>query len=389
MQEAAPMHKLRIAMIGLKGIPAVWGGIEKYVEEIGRILAQRGHAVTVFGSAWYVPAATGRRYRGMRVRRVPTIRRKATDALTNGLCAAAAAAVSSFDLVQFHGYASYYFVPLVRRLGKITVVTAHGVESGWDNPKYGPLARRIIQTAFRIGVRRADCVTTVAAHLQQRLQRRFRVASRVLPSGLDENPPAPPRLIRQKYDLHGRDYLLFLGRIDPIKRVHWLPDLLPRIAPQIRIVVAGGPQDASTREYYREIVRRCTGRSRMVFTGPVTGLEKAELLSNCLLFLAPSAYEGLPITLLEATAYGRCCVASDIPAHSEVIDAEQTGFLFAPNDRRGFIELVRGLTRRPVDELIAAGTEAEIRARHKFNWEKTASQTENLFQSLVNHGHVK
>ena len=46
-------RKLNIAFIGTKGIPAKWGGIEKYVQEIGRRLADRGHAVSVFGSRWY------------------------------------------------------------------------------------------------------------------------------------------------------------------------------------------------------------------------------------------------------------------------------------------------------------------------------------------------
>jgi glycosyltransferase involved in cell wall biosynthesis len=379
------MDKLRIAMIGLKGVPAVWGGIEKYVEEIGHILVNRGHAVTVFGSAWYVPASIGRRYRGLRVRRVPTVRMKSTDALTNAFCAAAWASLTPCDVVQFHGYASYYFVPLMRRLGKPTVVTAHGVESGWDNPKYGTLARRIIQTAFGIGVRRADCVTTVATHLQGSIKSRYGVTSRVLPSGLDNAAPAPVELIRHKYGLKGLDYLLFLGRIDPIKRVHWLPDLLPHVGPDIRIVVAGGPQDASTQDYYRGIMQGCAQPGRMIFTGPVSGREKAELLSHCLLLLAPSAYEGLPITILEAISYGRCCVASEIPAHTEVIEEGQTGFLFKPNDRGRFLALVGRLTRRPVERLAAVGAAAKIRALEKFNWERTASEYENLFQSLVCH----
>jgi glycosyltransferase involved in cell wall biosynthesis len=379
------MQKMRIAMIGLKGIPAVWGGIEKYVEEIGCILVQRGHVVSVFGSGWYVPATTGKRYRGIRVHRVPSLSMKATDALTNAFCAALQASMMNFDVVQFHGYASYYFVPLVRSVGKVAVVTAHGVESGWDNPKYGGVARRIIKSAFRIGIKRADCVTTVAAHLQRKIKRQYRVTSHVLPSGLDDVALLPARLIRQKYGLKGCDYLLFLGRIDPIKRVHWLPDLLTEIAPEIRIVVAGGSQDASTQDYLQEIIRRCPSRRRMVFTGPVTGVEKAELLSNCLLFLAPSAYEGLPITLLEAIAYGRCCVASAIPAHAEVIDEGHTGFLFPPDDQTRFVQSVQHLTQRPLEALAAVGAEAKVRALHKFNWAKTALRYEKLFQSLVHN----
>lgn len=44
---------LKIAMIGSKGIPALFGGIEKHVEEISTRLASRGHAVTVYGRATF------------------------------------------------------------------------------------------------------------------------------------------------------------------------------------------------------------------------------------------------------------------------------------------------------------------------------------------------
>ncbi len=37
------MKKLKIAMAGVKGIPAKWGGIEKYVEEVSVRLAALGH----------------------------------------------------------------------------------------------------------------------------------------------------------------------------------------------------------------------------------------------------------------------------------------------------------------------------------------------------------
>ena len=39
---------MRIAMIGLRGLPATFGGIEKHVEELGWRLADRGHDVTVY-----------------------------------------------------------------------------------------------------------------------------------------------------------------------------------------------------------------------------------------------------------------------------------------------------------------------------------------------------
>jgi glycosyltransferase involved in cell wall biosynthesis len=116
----------------------------------------------------------------------------------------------------------------------------------------------------------------------------------------------------------------------------------------------------------------------------VFGDEKSELLSNCLIFLAPSRDEGLPITLLEASSYGRCCVASDIPAHREVIEDGITGYLVPRDDKGRFVQKVRDLTAAPTDSIRFIGAAAKKAVVNKFNWETTAQKTEILFEALLN-----
>ena len=49
---------MRIAMIGQRGIPATFGGVEHHVEELGSRLAERGHHVTVYSRANYTTIDT-------------------------------------------------------------------------------------------------------------------------------------------------------------------------------------------------------------------------------------------------------------------------------------------------------------------------------------------
>jgi hypothetical protein len=51
-------------MVGQKGLPATFGGIEHHVEHVGRRLAERGHYVTVYCRSTY-GAIPSRRYHGM------------------------------------------------------------------------------------------------------------------------------------------------------------------------------------------------------------------------------------------------------------------------------------------------------------------------------------
>ena len=57
------MTSMRIAMIGLRGLPARAGGVERHVEELATRLVDRGHEVTVFCRPGYAPEA-GETYRG-------------------------------------------------------------------------------------------------------------------------------------------------------------------------------------------------------------------------------------------------------------------------------------------------------------------------------------
>lgn len=378
---------MRIAMVGTKGIPAKWGGIEKYVEEIGKRLVQRGHEVTVFASKWYCDGYKENYYEGMRIFRVPAFHFRATDALTNALFSFLTVSVRPFDVVHCHGYASYYFVPLAKSVGKKVIITAHGIESGWENPKYGAVARGIIRKAFRGGIRHADCVTTVAFHLQRRIIEQFGVNPLVTVSGVDKQTVLPPHLIKAKHGLNGGDYLLFLGRIDPIKRVDWLTDLRLSLNNRHKIVIAGGAQDSASTEYLYRLKAKCADNPRYIFTGPVSGQEKDELLSNCVALLSPSKNEGLPVSLLEALSMGKCCIASDIAGHREVIEDGISGFLFDQNDKDAFLAKVNYVLDLPKEETRRIGQTAEGIVSDGYSWEKTTALFEKEYMSML--GSVK
>ena len=375
-------NPIRIAFIGTKGVPAVWGGIEKYIEELGQRLASRGHCVTVFGSRWYCAGYPHASFKGMRIVKVPALHLQATDALTNGFFAMLKIIGGRFDIAHFHGLASYYFVPIIRRCGTLTVTTTHAMESNWENAKYNMLGQRAIRFGFNIGIRNADCVTTVAPHLQEKLRVRYGRKASILPSGLDAVNHHNPDLITTKYGLKGQDYCLFLGRIDPIKRIDWILKLRHRLDPDIRLVIAGGAQDPATEAYLKQLKQESGSDDRILFTGPVAGREKDELLANCILFLAPSADEGLPLTVLEAIAHQKCCIVSDLPAYDSILENGVSGLIFSRYSQDAFLDMVSQAIQHP-EKLENLGRKAYHRLKKKLDWDQTAFQTESLYRNLL------
>jgi len=139
---------LKIAMIGTKGIPAKWGGIEVYVQEISERLAKKGHTVSVYSRKWF--SGNIKKHIGIKVIKTPTIRTKSTDALLHGLTSSLHAAFSQYDIVHFHGMASYFYPFIPRMTGKKTVVTMHA--NSWVEPKWNILAVNILKSATRLGI---------------------------------------------------------------------------------------------------------------------------------------------------------------------------------------------------------------------------------------------
>ena len=64
--------RLRIAMIGTRGVPARYGGFETAIEEVGRRLADRGHQVLVYCRNPEPDTPLPSTYLGMRLVELPS-----------------------------------------------------------------------------------------------------------------------------------------------------------------------------------------------------------------------------------------------------------------------------------------------------------------------------
>ena len=63
---------MKLAILGIRGIPANYGGFETFAEELATRLVTRGHEVTVYCRPRYVPK-TLTTYNGVRLRSLPSV----------------------------------------------------------------------------------------------------------------------------------------------------------------------------------------------------------------------------------------------------------------------------------------------------------------------------
>lgn len=364
---------MKVAMLGVKGVPAI-GGIAAYTEEVGARLAARGHEVTVYCRPHYLSNGRERWHRGMERRLTGGMRTKHLETLTHTLSGVLDAVDRGFDVLHFHGAGPAALAPMARALSRARiVVTIHGFE--WESSKWGRGAKLALRAADRMCLRSADAVTVVSHTMWERYARRGARRAAVIPPGVTEPRPRPPELIR-RWGLGEGDYLLFLGRLVPEKGCDVLLRAYRGLRTDKRLVVAGAGQHDGA---YEEELRRLADE-RVIFAGYVEGDLKAELLTSAYLFVQPSRLEGLSIAVLEAMSYGRLVVASDLPGNREALG--RFGVLFGRGDVEGLREALGSCLARP-EAVAAQGPEGAEWVRREHSWERTAERLERLYVGLM------
>ncbi|MEZ4653580.1 MAG: glycosyltransferase [Candidatus Eisenbacteria bacterium] len=136
---------VKIAMVGQKGIPATYGGIERHVEEIATRLVERGHEVHVY-SRYHYTHHTGS-CGAWRLHRFPSINTKHLDAISHCFFCTAHAVAQGYDLVHYHALGPSVFSNLPRIRGAKSVVTVHGLD--WERGKWRKFATWFLRLCGR------------------------------------------------------------------------------------------------------------------------------------------------------------------------------------------------------------------------------------------------
>ncbi len=370
---------LRIAMIGQKGMPATYGGIERHVEEIAARLVERGHEVTVYSRLYYSKQRGS--YHGIRLRRLPSINTKHLDTATHTALATFDALVRPYDIVHFHALGPSIFSGIPRLRSMKSVVTVHGLD--WERQKWGPLAAWLLKQCEYPAIHFPTSTIVVSRTLSQYFDQKYGLIPEVIPNGTSVPIERPPNKIR-RFGLgtgEGR-YVLFVGRLVPEKGCHFLLEAFSQLQdrfPDVKLVIAGGSSFSDG--YVQELKRHES--ERILFLDYVYGDVLEELWSNGAFVVQPSTVEGLSLTLLEALSYGRCVLTSDIPENLEVTGEDAVSFRRA--DVGDLREKMERLLSEP--ELVAS---YEARARRlvqeQFSWEHVVDRVEDIYYGALAGG---
>ncbi len=322
--------------------PRYYGGTERVVAYLTNELVRQGHEVTLFASGDSVTHAKLVSTCSEALR----LGRQFTEWMPHHLIMLEQVFKrrEDFDVIHFH--IDYLHFPFSRRENAPHLTTLHG---RLDIPDLLPLYREYRE------------MPVVSISNSQRLPLPWLHWLGTVYHGI------PPNL----YRLHQRpgQYLAFLGRISPEKRVDRAIRIAERVGVPLKIAAKVDKQDL---DYY-ESLKKLLKRPHVEYVGELGETEKHEFLGNALALLFPIDWpEPFGLVMIEAMACGTPTIAYANGSVPEIIVDGLTGFIV--HDFQGAVEAVNRIH-----------TLDRKQCRRSFEERFTATRMASDYVSLFSH----
>lgn len=290
--------------------PKYYGGTERVVSYLTEELVRQGHEVTLFASGDSVTKA----HLVAGCRRALRLDKHCVDQMAHHvlMLEMLLRRAHEFDIIHFH--VDYMHYPLSRRQPTPHVTTLHG---RLDIPDLVPLYREF------------NDVPVVSISMSQRDPLPEANWKACIHHGL------PPDLYT--FRAQPGDYMAFIGRISPEKRVDRAIEIAKAI--QVPLKIAAKVDDVD-REYFESLVKPLLQHPLVEYVGEIGDGEKDEFLGCATVLLFPIDWqEPFGLVMIEALACGTPVVGYRRGSVSEVLEEGETGFIV--KDQAEAIEAVR------------------------------------------------
>ncbi len=206
-----------------------------------------------------------------------------------------------------------------------------------------------------------------------------------IPNGVDIESfspnPAIRAKMRKKLHLEKRFVWLAVGRFDPPKDYPTMLCAFSRVVrkhPKAYLLIAG---DGPLRPSIEALAKELGISDRVEFLG--IRRDVPELMNAADAYVMSSAWEGMPLVLLEAHASGLPVVATNVGGNSEIVIDGKTGFLVSPRNPEALAQAMIRLMELPEEEKQIMGKLARQHVETNFSLDRVVDLWESLYLELL------
>lgn len=358
-------RKKRIAVIGLKGLPA-FGGAAAVGENILNELKEN-YDFTVLSTASH--ASKEIEIEDIKQIVFTNYGRGGLNTFIYYIKCLLHVLFHSYDLVYLHHAESGFITPFLKFKNKV-IVTFHGVFKGID-PKFSNRQNKFFKFSEKLNVKYANKVISVSQPDAAYIKEKYGRGIGFIPNGV--------KIHELKTEEKSIDIFFAAGRIYHIKGLHLLLDALKKINFKGKICIAG---DLDQVEEYKKIIIEKSKGLDIEYVGLIK--EKIELLryiKKSKLFVFPSLTEAMSMMLLEAVSTNTPVLASDIPSNKAVFTDEEVLYFETENVEDLKEKLL--LTFKDKDQMSEKANNAFQKLKKYYTWNYVSNQYDQEFKSLL------
>ncbi|GAA4094595.1 DUF1972 domain-containing protein [Mucilaginibacter panaciglaebae] len=349
--------KLKIAILGTRGIPNYYGGFEHISEYVSVGLVKRGHEVSVYNSHNH-PYTQGD-WNGVKIIHCydPEYLLGSAGQFVYDLNCIRDARKRNFDVILIMGYTSSSVWGSFYPSKSAIITNMDGLE--WKRSKYSKPVQGFLKYAEKLAVKYSQYYVSDSMVIKQYLARKYDINSRYIPYGADMITPIEREQITPEEALK-EDYFLLMARMEPENNIETILEGYNQSNSDKPFRVLGSTDN----RFGKYITHKFKNDSRIEFKGSIYDTAKVRALqNNSYLYFHGHSVGGTNPSLLEAMASEALIAAHNNPFNQSVL-SKDAYYFSNPADVKALVETVQ---RREPEKVMVDNNLQKI--KHLFNWE--------------------
>ncbi|MDB5010731.1 MAG: glycosyl transferase family 1 [Mucilaginibacter sp.] len=370
--------KLRIAILGTRGIPNHYGGFEHISEYVAAGLVKRGHSVTVYNSHNHPYAEST--WNGVEIRHCydPEYLIGTAGQFVYDLNCLLDARKRDYDIIMLMGYTSSSVWGSLYPEKSVIITNMDGLE--WKRSKYSKPVQAFLKHAEKLAVKYSRFYIADSLVIKSYLQDKYQIDSKYIPYGAD----LVSEIEREQLNaaqIAKEDYFLLMARMEPENNIETILEGFNKSTSRRSFKVLG---DTGNR-FGKYITHKFKNDDRIQFKGSIFDNAKVRSLqNNSYLYFHGHSVGGTNPSLLEAMASEALIAAHNNPFNKSVLHTDAFYFSNA-NEVREIVETVQ---RKETEKTMVNNNLHKI--KYQFNWENIVDQYEEfMIECYYNINHER
>lgn len=304
------MTKKRLAILGIVGVPANYGGFETLVENLLDLLPKY-YEITIFCESKSYPEKL-ESYKGARLIYLDKNANGAQSIMYDSI--SLLKSYKNHDYILLLGVSGAVMIPFLRPFTKAKIIThIDGLE--WMRDKWGWFAKKFLKFSEMLAVRFSHGVVADNKHIQDYIAKEYDKDSFLIAYGANHVSLVDPDSYMKKFSFLNKPYVFTVCRIEPENNVEMQLRAFKECEIGMPYVVVG---NWNANEYGMNLYNEYSKVKNIILYNPIYEMEELNVLrSNCFFYLHGHSAGGTNPSLVEAMYLGLPIIAYGVNYNRE------------------------------------------------------------------------